>query len=174
MEMLRPEDIDKIRSEDHRRLEKINKVADEIAKSKVTVIQEKTQSLKQKIQELIDKKGDLFRSPRSKAETLALAKNILKTQKENFFKDILVNHLRNFQIQRDDFLSPVTLRVNLFTENNAYRFVYWMLSEEDIEKAAQMLPDIGLSEKERELEIQKLDSEISALEDQIEKELRKV
>jgi hypothetical protein len=172
--MLKPEDVDKIRSEDHRKLEKIGKVADEIAKSKVTTIQEKTQSLKQKIQELIDKKGDLFRSPRSKAETLKLAKDVLKTQKENFFKEVLVSHLKNFQLQHTGFLDSATLRVHLFTENNAYRFVYWMLSEEDIEKAAQLLPDIGLSEKERELEIQKIDSEISALEDQIEKELKKI
>lgn len=170
--MLKIEEIQKIREEDQKKLREVNKLTDETVGRRTDKIQKKAQGLKDKIQELIDKKGEIFSAPRSKAETLELALDALRENwKKFFFEELLVPHLRDCQTGVDTFLSPDRIRVHLFTERNIWRLAYQIITEEDVKKAAAMLPDIGISCAERDAQIKKLDLEIAALERQVQKEL---
>lgn len=123
----------------------------------------------------IDKKDEIRRSPRSKAETLQMAKEALRANKKEWFLDgVLVPHLRDLQIQKVNPLSPRDFRVYSFHPEDIWKIAYGVITEEDLEEAAKNLPDIGLSTAEREVQIKKLDAEIEALEAQIEKELKKL
>jgi hypothetical protein len=67
------------------------------------------------------------------------------------------------------------VRVHLFTERNIWKLAYQIITESDVRAAIEMLPDpdIGISSSERTRQIKKLESEISALENQAE-ELKKL
>ena len=170
--MLKLEEIQKIREEDQKKLREVNKITDETVGTRTDKIRKKAQSFKDKIQGLIDKKGEIFNAPRSKAETLELALDALKENwKKFFFEELIVPHLKDCQTGRDTFLNPSTIRVHLFTERNIWWLAYRIITEEDVKKAAAMLPDIGISCAERDAQIKKVDLEIAALERQIQKEL---
>jgi hypothetical protein len=171
--MLTAKEMEEIRKKDDQKIERIKGKAEEIASSKVSAILEKAQGLKNQVQELVDRKNNLFASPASKAETIARAKKELKEQREKlFFEDLLVQQLKNCQNQHNVFLNQDLMRH--FWEKNGWRFVYWIISESDIDRAAEMIPDIGISEAEKHAQIKKIDDEIATLESQLEKELKKV
>lgn len=170
--MLKIEEIQKIREEDQKKLKEVNSIADGIVGARTTKIRKKAQSLKDKIQELIDKKGEIFSASRSKTETLELAIDALReNRKKFFFEELIVPHLKDCQTGRTSFLHPDSVRVHLFTDRNIWRLAYIVITEADIKKAAELLPDIGMSIAERDAQIKKLDMEIAALEKQIQGEL---
>jgi hypothetical protein len=166
--------INEIRKEDIKKLKKVQDKADEIVAKTVDAIQRKCQALRGKIQELIDKKGDILRSPYSKAEVLTLAKEALrKNRKELFFDGVLIPHLRDAQNQNDIALFPESVRRGICSERNFWKLAYLLITERDLEESVKALPDIGLSESEKDAQVKALDAEITALEGQIEKELKK-
>ena len=61
-----------------------------------------------------------------------------------------------------------------FDRDDYWKLAYWILREEDLERAVETLPDIGLSFAEKDIQIKKIDKEIAAFESQIEKELKKL
>ena len=172
---MRSEDINGIREEDQKKLDKIKSVAHEIVGARVGAIQRKGEELENKLQDLIDKKGELFRSPISKAEVLEMAKEALREGKKKWFFDgILVPHLKNVQIQRATILSPEDFRVYSFSIESAWKLGYCVITEDDLVRAVGTLPDIGLASAERDAQIKKIDMEIAALEGQIKRELEKL
>jgi len=172
--MLKESDIEKIRLEDHQKVRAATSRAEEIAEEKASKVREKCDVLKAQLQDLIDRKHDLFRAPRSKSETIALAKDALREGYEQYFFPMLVGQLKDFQMRRANFLSPEATRVHFFNDVNLWRWVYSFVSDGVIDRAGEMLPEDGLSEKDRDLAIKKIDQEISDLEGRIEKELRKI
>jgi len=173
--MLEWNEIDKIRADDVKKMEKIKGKADEIAGQKMAAIQKKGEDLKNKLAELIEKKGNLFMSPCSKPELLELAKKALREGRQNlFFDGVLIPHLGAAQKHQAIALSPGDVQRNLCSERNVWKLAYCFITESDIEKAVEALPDIGLSEVERTAQVKKLDSEIMVLENQIENELKKI
>jgi DNA repair exonuclease SbcCD ATPase subunit len=170
--MLKIEEIQKIREMDQRKLGEVNSITDGIVGARVGKIRKKAESLKAKIQELIDKKAETFTLPRSREETLELALDALKENwKKFFFEELLVPHLKDCQTGMTSFLNPDNVRVHLFTERNIWRLAYQIITEEDVKKAVEMLPDTGISSTDRDAAIKKLDLEILALEREIKKEL---
>ena len=96
--MLKDHEIEKIKQEDEKKLGIVNARADDVARDKAAAIQEKSKSLKERIQKLIDKKHELLTAPLTKSETLELAKEALREgRKEVFFDNVLVPHLRACQ-----------------------------------------------------------------------------
>lgn len=171
---MRQGEIDKIQLEDVKRLDRIRTTADDVARSKMVAIQEKAEELKGKIKALVDKKGAIIRAPRCKAETIALAKEALREgRKQWFFEGILLKNLKDFQNQADHFMSEISMKY-LLGSDKAWKIAYWIITDKDIENAAGMLPDIGLSVVERDAQMKAIDKEIAELERQIENDFKKL
>jgi hypothetical protein len=169
--MLKQEEIDKIRQEDGKKLERVMVMTEDIVKGKTAAIHEKSQSLKERIQKLLDKKHELLTAPLTKSETLELAKDALREgRKEIFLDGILMPHLRACQERKDSFLDRGASSVRLLRPEHAWKLLYWVITEKDLVEAAPSLPDDGLAEGEREAQIKKVDGEIAALVKQTEKE----
>jgi len=172
--MLKQHEIDTIRQEDQKKLGIVNARADDVTKQKMGAIHEKSQRIKEKIQNLIDKKNDLLTAPLTKSETLELAKEALREgRKKVFFDGILMPHLRACQERRYSFLERGASSLHLLPPDHAWKLLYWVITEKDLLAASQELPDDGLPEAEREAQIKKVDGEIAALVNQIEKELQR-
>jgi len=171
---MKPEDVQKIWEEDQKKLKAIDVAANDITKLTMDKVQKRCQTLKEKIRELIEKKREVLNQPHTKAELLEMAKDALREYKKEFFDEMLASHLRACQNpEGGHILAPLHIKM-FFNRDDEWKLVYWIVTEGDLEKAMKTLPDIGLSEKDRGLEIKKLDEEIAALEGQIEKELRKL
>jgi ElaB/YqjD/DUF883 family membrane-anchored ribosome-binding protein len=172
--MLKDHEIEKIKQEDEKKLGIVNARADDVARDKAAAIQEKSKSLKERIQKLIDKKHELLTAPLTKSETLELAKEALREgRKEVFFDNVLVPHLRACQQRKYSFLDRGASSLHLLPPEHAWKLLYWVITEKDLLEASQNLPDDGLPEAEREAQIKKVDGEIAALVNQIEKELQR-
>jgi phage-related minor tail protein len=171
--MLKPEEIEKEMNKDRNRGKGIGVMADALMSKTKETIQKKVEQFKKKINELIDKKYDLLQSPFSKAEILEMAKEALREGKKQLFDEFLVKHMRDCQNRQDLIFLDRSLG-NYFDQHRAWKLIHLIITEKDLEKAAEMLPDIGISESERNAQIKALDTEIAALEAQIEKELKKV
>jgi hypothetical protein len=176
--MLKQEEIVKIKGEDSKKILSVANIEDAVLGARTSEIRKKFQAIKDKIQTLIDKKAEVLSLPYSKAETLELALDALKeNRKKWFFDELLVPHLKDCQEARGGatFLDPNNVRVHLFTERNIWKLAYQIITESDVRAAIEMLPDpdIGISSSERTRQIKKLESEISALENQAE-ELKKL
>jgi hypothetical protein len=173
--MFKIDQVQKIREEDQKKLGRVSATADGIARQRATEIQEKAQSLKNKLQELVDKKGELFSSPISKVEVFGMLKEALAEGKKRWFMDsILIPHVKNVQIQRATPLGDSDFRVYSFSPETVWKLAYAVITEKDLEEAVATLPDIGLATAERNVQIKKIDMEIAALEGKIEKELKGV
>jgi hypothetical protein len=171
---MKPEDVQKIWEEDQKKLRAVDTAANDLTKSITDRAQKKCQTLKDKIRELIEKKREVLNQPHTKAELLEMAKDALREHKKEFFDEMLASHLRDCQNPEwGHILAPLHLRM-FFRPGDEWKLIYWIITEEDIEKAMKTLPDIGLSTVEKNAEIKKLDTEIAAIEDQIGKELKKL
>lgn len=169
--MLKQSEIMEIREADSKKLVNLENVTGEIVGRRGDEIRKRSQALKDKLQEKIDKKVEVLSLPYSKAETLELALDSLKeNRKKWFFDELLVPHLRDCQTGRSTFLDPNSVRVQLFTERNIWKLAYQVITENDIKAGIAMLPDpdIGISGLDRAAQIKKLDAEIAALEGQVE------
>jgi hypothetical protein len=167
--------INKIRNEDTEKLDRVQSKVNEIIANVTDAIQKKCKVLKDKIAEKIEKKADILISPRSKGEVLKLAKEALrKNRKELFFGEVLIPHLMDVQNHVDIALHRESMRRGICSEKNFYKIAYLLITEKDLEEAIEALPNIGLSENEKDAQIKELDEEIAALGSQIEKELKKV
>ena len=51
--------------------------------------------------------------------------------------------------------SEAALNTTVFAADDYYRLLYYIVTEKDIEQAIALLPDIGLSEKEKEARCKK-------------------
>ena len=92
--------------------------------------------------------------PLTKAETLSMAKEALKENKRLYLNEFLAKHLSDCQTQNVDApLSPRSMMAASGREDY-WKLGYWILQEEDLERAAETLPDIGLSFAEKNAQIQ--------------------
>jgi hypothetical protein len=172
--MLKQEEIRKILDGDQERKRTINTAADDLASEIKGTIQKKISQLKEKLNELLERKKEVLLLPLTKAETLSMAKEALKENKRLYLNEFLAKHLSDCQTQNVDApLSPRSMMAASGREDY-WKLGYWILQEEDLERAAETLPDIGLSFAEKNAQIQKIDKEIAAFESQIEKELKKL
>jgi hypothetical protein len=169
--MLKQDQIVKIREADSKKLGKAEAITDEVVGRWTGEIRKKSQILRDKLLEKIDKKAEVLSLPYSKAETLELALDALKeNRKKWFFDELLVPHLKDCQVGRSTFLDPNVNKVHLFTDRNIFKLAYQIIDEDTIRAAIEMLPDpdIGISSSARTQQIKKLDLEIAELESQVE------
>lgn len=173
--MLNQEELQKVYDKDGEKKKNINATADDFASKAINAIQKKVQQIKNKIIELIEKKRELLGLPLTKAETLEMAKTALRENRQLYLDELLAKHLSDCQTQNVDApLSPRSISISYFGRDDYWKLIYGIITEESLEKAAKMLPDIGLPAAERDAKIKKIDEEIATLESQIEKELKKV
>ena len=168
------DELHEIRKEDEKKLRGVQVRADDLATRRGDEIQKVAQKIKDKIQSLIDKKHDIFDAPYSKAHTLAQAKIVLKEKRREWFiENVLVKHLQYCQIHAGGFFADPIMRVDMGREDRLWKMLFNVITEKDLEEAAAMLPDIGMTHEEKEAEIRKIDAEIEALEGQLEKDMKK-
>jgi hypothetical protein len=171
---MKPEDVQKTWEKDQEKLRAVDTAANDITKLTMDRVQKRSQTLKDKIRELIEKKREVLNQPHTKVELLEMAKDALREYKKEFFDEMLASHLRACQNpEGGHILAPLHIQ-RLFSRDDEWKLFYWIVTEGDLEKAMKTLPDIGLSTVEKNAEIKKLDTEIAALGEQIEKELKKL
>ena len=171
--MLKIEEIEKILNEDQGKKKDLGVITDSIANEIKGSIEKRVQQLKDKLNKLLERKKEILWVPLTKAETLEAAKSALQENRRLYLDEFLVKHLSNCQIQNvDNPLSPRTLFLDIFHRDDYWKLAYWIITEKDLEKAAETLPDIGLSSTERNAQIKKIDMEIAGLKVRIEKELK--
>jgi hypothetical protein len=169
------DEINEIRHQDEEKLKTVQRKADEIVMIRADAIHKRAQKSKDRIQELIDKKHNIFDQPFSKSYTLELLKTALrKKNKEWFFDNVLVPHARDCQIHASGPLSEPAMRLNIGNPDKVWKMMYHLITDKDLEEAVATLPDIGMSIQEKEAAITAIDKEIEALQSQIETELKKV
>jgi hypothetical protein len=166
--MLTQENLISAREEDLRKEKKLDAKMEDLKKKGMVTLQEKYETLKRRLKELLDNKQNLLQAPMTKGEILELSKHALrKYWKENSLEGFLVQHLQNAMERKNIPLDPSHVRLELFgrgRDDDAWKLVYWIITEKDLEKAASSLPDNGLAEAEREAQIKDIDEEISELE----------
>jgi hypothetical protein len=172
--MFKTEQIQQMRDQDVKRLERIKAKADQIAANKMAEIEDIRKKKEAKIEEKNDKKDAILRGPISKQEVLELCREALRENRRKFFFNLLVQHVKAVQIRKSDPMSDRDFRVYVFHPDDIWKIAYAVITEKDLEEAVKELPDIGLTSIEKETQVKVLDSEIAALEDQIEKELKNV
>ncbi len=168
------DEINEIRHEDQRKLETVKNITDTAIARKRDEIDIKAQRIKDRIQELVDRKGEVFDQPYSKSYTLELLKRGLKEKRKEWFCGALAQHARDCQVHAAGPLDEANVRLGLGDERKIWKMVYAIISEEDLEEAVATLPDIGMSVAEKEAEIKKIDAEIETLKRQIKIELDKL
>lgn len=173
--MLKHEEKVKILEEDQRRKKIIDTITDNVAIEIKDAIQKKVQGIKNKLIGLLEEKREILSLPLTKAETLEMAKSALRENRRLYLDEFLAKHLSDCQTQNVDApLSPRSFQLGCFFNDDYWKLIYAIIKEEDLEKAAKTLPDVGLSSAERNAQIKALDAKIAALEGQIEKELKKL
>jgi hypothetical protein len=63
------------------------------------------------------------------------------------------------------------LKLNLLDETKAWKLFFFSVTEQDLIDAAASLPDIGISEKQRNAAVAEIDKKIGEIKAQIEKDL---
>ena len=167
--------IDEIRKKDGQKLKALKDIADSIAAKKTDEINERTRKAKEKIQALIDRKGEILNEPYSKSFTLEVLKEALRAgRKQRFLDELLVSHVRDVQTHADTPLSDSAMRMHFGDERRLWKMLFALITEKDLEAAVSQLPDIGMSSGEKEAALLKIDEEIEVLQAQIKKELEKL
>ncbi len=172
--MLNQEKIISSREEDLRKQKSLDLQMEDLKKAGMVALQKKYENLKKKLTEILDKKAEIYQAPMTKSEILEISKQALrKYWKENSLEGFLVQHLQNAMERKNIPLDPSHVRLELFgrgRDDDAWKLVYWIITEKDLEKAASLLPNTGLPAIERDAQIKALEEEISELEACLKKE----
>lgn len=147
--------------------EKVN----EIYNKRVLDIEAKYNGLLARMRELQDEKDRLLDGPLTKEELLGIARKELPQKQGEFKKSFLEQHFANCQIKKASPLSELDFRLQMNEDADIMLF-YLLITDEDIEAAISLLPDIGISEKARKSKARKIEKEISELSLEIDLEMK--
>lgn len=129
-------------------------------------VQKRYDCIMEKIKKLQDKKSEFLSGPSTKEEVLEEAKRRLYSNRQTVIELFLKTHL---EICKESNVAPFRGRTIL--PGHAEESVIWLaLTEEDIERAVDMLNDTGMSDKDRKAAVEKIDAEISELMKSLENE----
>jgi hypothetical protein len=160
--------IEAIRDADHLNRVKLNNRATTLRSRLLDNLEKEHNALREKIDKLIEKKGDVLRGPASKADFVLATKEQWKNERQ-YIKDFLITHMADCQQRSEEPFSAAFAKHLLEGINGRYLFFY-IIDEKDIDDMAASLPEIGLSAKQKEKRIKELDEEINQLAAQLPKE----
>ncbi len=160
------------RDENKKELTDVVKKSDEIIARKIDPIQKRLESIKKQIVLLHEKKQEVMERPISKEEFIKLATDQILTQKEGFIEFNVKPHLEECRMGNIPPFSSMN-RFALKDSNIASLFAF-AITEDDIKKVLDPLPEIGISQKERDSQIKKIDNEIKRLTESLEDELAEI
>jgi hypothetical protein len=88
---------------------------------------------------------------------------------KEFVEKLLTPHLKSVQLRQGKFMWDVTLRRDFARETAIGSWLFAILDDQLLEAAIRELPDIGVSEKDRQANLAHIDKEIKTLSEELEK-----
>jgi len=158
---LSDEKIKEIREMDRGNLKSFISDAETIRAQALDKIEKEHRDLVEKIQALMDEKGDILRAPMSKAELLEYAKEELKKCRDTVLS-LLRTHLEACGKGQDIPFNELAMKY-MFSENKAFRLPWLILTDKDIKGLVDGLPEIGITVAERDVKIAAIDEQIAEL-----------
>lgn len=160
--------------EDRKILQNLEGKVETIKGVRLTEIESLYNGIKARIKELQDKKHDVIREPINKEEFLKGALHQLNEERRDAFKSILQSTLEAAHLANTMPFSVLGLKRKIERGENLGKLVFLCITGEDLKEAVASLPDIGISNAEREAKIKEIDNEIAGLSSRLEKEFRKI
>lgn len=154
-------EIEAIRKKDFNLLNDLRRKAETIQGRRIDEVEKRFTDVRQAIEKLVEEKGDILRGPMPKGELVTAAKQAWAKGRQSMVEEV-EKHLAICQANSGTPFSYDVVRW-IFNAENAWKLFYLIISEKDIESAAASLPDIGLSEKQKEKRITEIDAEIGRL-----------
>jgi chaperonin cofactor prefoldin len=145
---------------------------DELIERKTDKIRRQYEQIEEEIKSLQDEKQRFFEMAITKEEVLKIAKDQLRQGREHFIDHLLSDHLKGCQDRNALPFKDSTLRIHLLSPERAWKLFYFAVSEKDLEKAVELLPDIGTPASEREAAIEKINAKIHELQKNLKDELQ--
>ena len=152
-----------IRKKDQDLLKQAARDSEEIVTRKLDEIQKRYKEIEAQIIQLKDQKSELLSGEITKEEVLESAKNVLRDEKEYFIESFLRAHLKECQEHNWPPFGRSGLKVSLLGPEKCWKLFFFSVTEDDLEKAAAGLPDVGMSMKKRMAKVSDIDKEISRL-----------
>lgn len=144
---------------------------DEIIERKTDKIRKQYEQIEAEIKALQEKKQRFFEMPITKEELLKNAKDQLKQHREFFIERLISDHLKMCQDRNSLPFTNINMKVRLMDADNAWKLFYFAVSEKDIERAVDLLPEIGMPAEEREAAIAKINKKIEGLQTRLKDDL---
>jgi len=160
------------REKTRKTIKEVLKDRDEIITRKTDAIQKQYEKIESQIKELQDQRSELLSGAVTKEEVLKNAKESLHGGKRSFINSLMSEHLKVCQEKNIMPFSHKNLKIHLLDESKVWKLFFFSVSEKDLEEAVALLPDIGMSTKEREGKIKEIDKEIFRLSKLIKDELQ--
>lgn len=159
------------RREQTKRLASLASSAQGRGKGLALEIDEYYAGIKTQIDDLIDQKHELLRSARTREDMRELAKQQLrKLRHENLVEGWLLPHLKTVQASGSFPLEIPQMKLHLMSEFESWRAGYGIITEEDIDWACDMLPEIGLTQEEKTQKVKEIEQQIAALEKKLQED----
>ncbi len=112
----------------------------------------------------------LAKMPVQRKEFLEIAKDQLADMRADALGEMLLPHLQECQENNTPPLQPSALKLTVMAEKNLWRLFYIGLTEKDLKKLVNSLPDIGISDKERVDKLAEVTAKIKGISDVLETE----
>ncbi|MDY6989229.1 MAG: hypothetical protein SWQ30_14355 [Thermodesulfobacteriota bacterium] len=166
------DDARQMRKADQAALSKLGKTAEEIKAQRIGEVEDRYNQIQAKIKSLQEQKRETLVAASTKQLFLEAVKARARASRQDLLEKLLGPafeewHRRNWV----PFEGP-GIKLKVLQEENLWRLLFLCITDNDLESLVEKLPDIGITEEERQAEIERLDKEITKLSDQLEKEFR--
>ena len=137
----------------------------EIKQQRAEELQTRLDALLAKMKSLQEEELALCKMPIQRKEFLELAKDQLRDMRTDALGEMLLPHLQECQENNTTPLQPSALKLTVMAEKNLWRLFYVGLTEKDLKKLVNSLPDIGISDFDRNDRLAGVTAEITKIND---------
>lgn len=162
----------KQRDQNKKNISELIKKSDEIIARKIDPIQNRLKNIKKQIVSLHDKKHEVMEQPISKEEYLKIAMDKILAERESFIEFKVKPHVE--ECRKANIPPFSNIRYFALKDSNIAALYAFAINEDDVKKVIDSLPEIGISQKERDSQIEKIDGEIKRLTKSLEDELAEI
>lgn len=159
------------REKNKEELDGVLKKTDEIAARVLDPIQKRHEDIKSQIVELHEKRQTLLEKPLSKEEFIKIAKENLASERKRCMERMLNEHLEKCLCNNLEPFTPKAIASFAFHQFNMSALFAVAITDEYVENVVNQLPDVGLSQKERDAQIKNIDNEVKQLNQLLDDEL---
>ena len=160
------------RDENKKELDEAVKKSDEIITRALDPIQKRLESIKKQIVLLHEKKQEVMERPISKEEFTKIAMDKILGERRSFIEFKLKPHLE--ECRMGNILPFAKMAHFALKDSNIASLFAFAITEDDIKMVLDPIPEIGISQKERDSQIKKIDGEIQRLNKSLEDELAEI